>query len=239
MLNFIKKEAGGGKRKKMIEKDYYKILGVREDASFEEIKAAYRKLALKYHPDRVSESEKKKAEEKFKEISEAYYVLGDPKRRQEYDLYRKGAFTLGGGFQEKDFASYTGFNFEDLLKYFRSSSGGRKSSGFSKYFFFDDLADIFEGWRGIDEESFFRSQQDMQEDIQPKYDTNIYATLEVPSRIAKNGGEVRFRLNNQKTIILKIAPNTKNGQKMRLKDLGKVCSACGHKGDLIVTIKVL
>ncbi|HDN85261.1 MAG TPA: molecular chaperone DnaJ [Candidatus Aerophobetes bacterium] len=68
-------------------RDYYEILGVSRDASIEEIKRAYRKLALQYHPDRVPPEKKKEAEEKFKEISEAYAVLSDPQKRKLYDMY--------------------------------------------------------------------------------------------------------------------------------------------------------
>ncbi len=68
-------------------RDYYEILGVSRDASLEEIKKAYRKLALQYHPDRVPPEKKKEAEEKFKEISEAYAVLSDPNKRRLYDTY--------------------------------------------------------------------------------------------------------------------------------------------------------
>jgi molecular chaperone DnaJ len=70
-----------------MKKDYYEILGVAKDATLADIKKKYRSLALKYHPDRVPEAEKKAAEEKFKEISEAYGVLSDPKKRQTYDQY--------------------------------------------------------------------------------------------------------------------------------------------------------
>ena len=98
--------------------DYYSVLGVSEDASDTEIKKAYRKLALKYHPDKNPGD--KKAEEKFKKISEAYYALGDAKRRKEYDnLRRMGAYT-------GDFSSAQGFDFSEFAKHF--SGGGR---GFS------------------------------------------------------------------------------------------------------------
>ncbi len=79
-------------------KDYYDILSVSKTASQDEIKKAYRKLAFKYHPDR-NKGDKGK-EEKFKEASEAYQVLGDPKKRRKYDSFGHSAFNGGGGFQD-------------------------------------------------------------------------------------------------------------------------------------------
>jgi len=74
----------------MAETDYYKILGVSKNATQEEIKKAYRRLAQKYHPDRAK-GNKKEAEEQFKRISEAYAVLSNPEKRREYDAYGSGA----------------------------------------------------------------------------------------------------------------------------------------------------
>ncbi len=92
-------------------RDYYEILGVSRSASLEEIKKAYRKLALKYHPDRNPGD--KEAEEKFKEASEAYQVLSDPERRAQYDRFGHAAFEQGaGGFGGFDFSATT---FEDLF----------------------------------------------------------------------------------------------------------------------------
>src|SRR3989338_496816 len=73
-------------------RDYYEILGVAKTATVEEIKRAYREMALKHHPDRVAEGEKKAAEERFKEISEAYAVLSDPEKRSVYDQYGHTGF---------------------------------------------------------------------------------------------------------------------------------------------------
>ena len=78
----------------MAKKDYYEILGVSKDATDDEIKKAYRKLALKYHPDRNPDDPS--AEEKFKELGEAYEVLSDADKRAAYDRFGHAAFEQGG-----------------------------------------------------------------------------------------------------------------------------------------------
>ena len=90
-------------------KDYYEVLGVPKDSSEKDIKGAYRKLAMKYHPDR---SEAPDAEEKFKELSEAYAVLSDPEKRQKYDQF--GHAGINSQYSQEDL--FRGVNFEDLLK---------------------------------------------------------------------------------------------------------------------------
>ena len=109
----------------MAKRDYYEVLGVNKDASEDEIKKAYRKLAIKYHPDRNPGS--KEAEEKFKEAAEAYDVLHDPKKRQQYDQFGFNA-PGGGGFEG---FSGGGFSMDDIFSMFGDVFGGH--SGFSGF----------------------------------------------------------------------------------------------------------
>lgn len=111
-------------------KDYYEILGVKKDASVAEIKKSYRSLALRYHPDRVEESKKKEAEEKFKEITEAYGVLSDPKKKEMYDKYGHAGidqnFTQEDIFRNADFSSVFGEGgMEDILSQLFGGGGSR------------------------------------------------------------------------------------------------------------------
>jgi len=107
-------------------KDYYETLGVNRAAGEEEVKKAYRKLALQYHPDRNPGD--KEAEEKFKEISEAYQVLSDAQKRAQYDQFGHAAFGDGGPFAGGfDFTA----GFEDIFgdifgEFFGSASGRRR-----------------------------------------------------------------------------------------------------------------
>ncbi|HHV45683.1 MAG TPA: molecular chaperone DnaJ [Tissierellia bacterium] len=107
-------------------KDYYEILNVSRDASQDEIKASFRKLAKKYHPDLNPND--KEAEKKFKEINEAYEVLGDPEKRKRYDMFGESGVNGQGGFN----SDFTGFGdiFDDIFDIFggfgRATSGTRK-----------------------------------------------------------------------------------------------------------------
>ncbi len=107
----------------MAKRDYYEVLGIDKNASEDDIKKAYRKIAIKYHPDRNPGN--KEAEEKFKEAAEAYDVLHDPKKRQQYDQFGFDGLNMGGfgGF------SGGGFSMDDIFSMFGDVFGGRGGFG--------------------------------------------------------------------------------------------------------------
>lgn len=116
----------------MAEEDYYTLLGVSQDASPEALKKAYRKMAVKYHPDKNQGD--KAAEEKFKQVSEAYDVLRDPKKREAYDRFGHAAFQQGGGAGPGGMGGFGGFH--DPFDIFREVFGGSSSGGgiFEEFF---------------------------------------------------------------------------------------------------------
>ena len=116
----------------MAKRDYYEVLGVDKKASAADIKKAYRKIAIKYHPDRQgnkSEEEKKEAEEKFKEAAEAYSVLSDEQKRQQYDQFGFDGPNAGGGFG--GFGGSGGFSMDDIFSAFGDIFGGHSGFGSS------------------------------------------------------------------------------------------------------------
>lgn len=132
--------------------DYYKILGVAKTATQDEIKHAYRSLAMKLHPDRNKE---KGSEDTFKKVNEAYAVLSDPEKRQQYDAYGKEGFNQR--FTQEDI--FRNFNFEDIFQQFGGMGGGgfgfpgfgemqeqQEQTGVNLYLSFEDLE------RGVDKE---------------------------------------------------------------------------------------
>jgi len=138
-------------------KDYYSVLGVQKNASKEELKKAYRSLAHKYHPDKKGGDE-----EKFKEISEAYSVLSDPKKRSEYDAYGR-VFSGRGGQAGPGFG---GFDFNDFAEGF---AGGQ--SGFQEF----DLGDIFGDIFGASRKRAPRGN-DISIDVEVSFKESVFGT---------------------------------------------------------------
>lgn len=207
-------------------KDYYEILGVKKDATDEEIKKAYRKLAKKYHPD--ANPGNKEAEEKFKEISEAYEVLGDKEKRKKYDQFgHRMYFNDGFEFDPSQF----GFN----RTYYQTGN----ASGFSDFFnmFFgggsdgfntdDILGSIFGniGSRGA------RSVKRKGEDIT--------SHLEIDPTDALLGKSVKVTVNvngKAKTLDIKIPVGIKEGEQIKLKGQGSEGVNGGPNGDMYIKI---
>lgn len=172
-------------------KDYYNILGVGKTASTEEIKKAYRKLAMKHHPDRAG----KENEAKFKEVNEAYQVLSNPQKRAQYDQFGSaGVGGNGGGFNQG--AGFSGFggggsynvNFDDIF------SG---SSGFG----FGHVGDIFEDFFG----SAF---------------SQVQVELSISLTQALLGDNVSFKTQQGDTIDLKIPAGVQDGTSFRIQGKG-------------------
>jgi curved DNA-binding protein len=208
-------------------KDYYKILGVEKSATQDEIKKAYRKLAMKFHPDKNPGN--KSAEEKFKEITEANEVLSDPEKRKKYDA-------LGANWKQYQ---HTGTGFDDFFSQF----GGAKRSGGTNYEFSGDLGDLFGGMGGGFSdffESFFggRGSGFGGRTQQQKTAVDVEAIFNVSLEDAFNGSEKTINVDGKK-LKIKVTPGTKDGQKLRLKGLGRSKTADGTKGDLYLNIHVL
>ena len=113
----------------MAKRDFYDVLGVSKNARPDELKSAYRKLAIKYHPDKNPDD--KAAEEKFKEASEAYGILSDQEKKQNYDNFGHAAFENGGGRQGGGFGGgLGGADFSDIFEdFFGEFGGGGRSRG--------------------------------------------------------------------------------------------------------------
>ncbi|MBL7053336.1 MAG: molecular chaperone DnaJ [Candidatus Portnoybacteria bacterium] len=146
-------------------KDYYEVLGVSRDSSEIEIKKAYRKLALKYHPDRAPEDKKKEYEEKFKEISQAYSILSDKSKKDQYDQYGQAfeGSPFGQGFSQQDFGSFhDAFGgqdiFEDLgfSRIFEQMFGFRarpsKATQYGQDIIMDTEIDLEDAFHGVKKE---------------------------------------------------------------------------------------
>ncbi|KIH76205.1 curved DNA-binding protein [Geoalkalibacter ferrihydriticus] len=198
-------------------KDYYGTLGISKNASAEEIKKAYRKLALKYHPDKNPGD--KKAEDKFKEITEAYAVLSDAEKRKQYDQFGETGFhqrysqeDIFRGFDVGDIFREFGFGTEDIFSHLFGGAGRGGVSG--------------AGTR-----------------VRPRplkgqdYSLNVA----LPFREAVKGGErrIEFRQNGQTHAVqVRIPPGVEPGSRLRLAGKGGPSPSGGPAGDLFLQVDV-
>jgi len=213
----------------MAQKDYYKILGVSKDASVGDIKKAYRKLALKYHPDHAAGDKSK--EEKFKEISEAYAVLSDAEKRKKYDTYGSEGFSQQ--FSQEDI--FRGSNIEDILKEFGFDgasffSGGRKMGGGGKRFSFNPES-MFNFGGGRQQQSAPVKGSDMEYEIPLTISDIATGTSKNLSFQNPSGGT--------ETITVKIPKGMITGKKLRLAGRGQPSPYGGPAGDLYIKSKII
>lgn len=204
----------------MAGRDYYDVLGVKKNASDDEIKKAYRALAKKYHPDKNKGN--KDAENKFKEISEAYAVLSDGEKRAQYDRLGSEAFGAsghnpfaGGGnpFGNFDFTQFTGGG--------RARGGGRRSTGGGGGFT-DIFSDLFGG--GFD--------------AGPERGSDVEAELTIDFRDAIHGATMDLVIGGGNRVKVKIPEGVADGQRVRLRGKGSPGASGGPAGDLNVLVHV-
>ncbi|MFT7824658.1 MAG: DnaJ C-terminal domain-containing protein [Sulfurimonas sp.] len=189
-------------------KSLYETLGVSENASADEIKKAYRKLARQYHPD-INKEES--AQEKFKEINAAYEVLSDPEKKTQYDQFGDQMF---GGQNFHDFARGQGAGV-DLDEILRQMFGGGAAGGFGGAGSFGGFGGFGGGFGG------------------PDLDTQ--ARITVPFMTSIQGGKHNVSANGQ-NFDIKIPAGIKSGETMRVRGKGKQYQ--GHAGDLLLQVQV-
>lgn len=215
-------------------KDYYKILGVSKSASPEEIKKVYRRLALKYHPDRNKGD--KSAEAKFKAISEAYAVLSDPEKRKQYDMF--GAEGFQSRFTQEDI--FKGFDLGSIFREFGFGGGGRGQSIFNEMF----------GGAGGTGQSFYRGGGSPYGSSYGRFQGQNRAVkgqdliYELPismEELCKTTNKIiAYQVDGrQEKVSVKVPAGIGDGRKLRLQGKGQAGMYGGPPGDLYIKIKVL
>jgi molecular chaperone DnaJ len=226
-------------------RDYYEVLGVPRGSSVEEIKKAYRKLALQYHPDR---NKAKDAEERFKEITEAYAVLSDAEKRQKYDTY--GSEDFGTRYSEEDI--FRGFDASDLSDLFGGGGAGadvfeslfgraRRGRGSRRF------GNVFEPGRDVR----FRVEIGL-EDVAHGAEVSVRVPKDTPCPTCGGSGVVggkrsvrcstcggAGRVRTESTMAVKIPPGVESGQTLRVAGKGEPGSdGPGTAGDLLIEVAV-
>jgi curved DNA-binding protein len=211
--------------------EYYEILGLSKGASAQEIKKAYRKLALKYHPDK-NEGDKA-AEEKFKEISEAYAVLSDAEKKQQYDTY--GSTDFRQRYSQEDI--FRNFNMDDMLRQFGFGAGGNRGSSFRTNM----------GGAGSNSFSSIFGQAGGGGGCgggchSPAKGQDVTYQLSITLEDVLNGAEKNIALRNNngssQNVNVKVPKGIESGKKLRLKGKGGQAPPGGMPGDLFLKVDI-
>jgi curved DNA-binding protein len=213
-------------------RDYYETLGVPKSASADEIKSSFRKLARKHHPDLAKD--KKAAEEKFKEINEAYEVLSDPEKRRKYDEYGANWQHAGNGFGGGASAQAGGFA-GGVSPFGGGGGGGDFHFGGTGY------SDFFEQFFGTRRGRGYGGGVDFEET--PQRGRDVEADILVTLDEVLNGAtrQISFRKGNSpdvQTYTVKIPKGVREGQRIRLAGQGGSGGARGEAGDLYLRVKL-
>ncbi len=217
-------------------KDYYQVLGVPKNATDDQIKKAYRKLAMQYHPDR-NPGKEKWANEKFKEINEAYGVIGDPQKRKQYDQ-----FGTVGNIGDVFGSSFTRTTFEDLMKDFGGAG--------LRFDFLDDIfGEVFKG-RGVSFKVFGSgvgpagakfetptgiSLDEILRQAQRPQRQNVRYQITITKEQAAQGLE-KDLVRRGKKLRVKIPPGVRSGTEVRLRNARQTTD--GQPGDILIQVKV-
>jgi len=211
----------------MTKRDYYEILNVSKNSSSDEIKKAYRNLALQFHPDRVSADKKKESEERFKEISEAYAVLSDTGKRKLYDQYGHAGidnrYTADDIFRNADFSG-----FEDIFA----------QSGFSEVF--GDIFDIFGGgFRGRTRRSGPARGSDLEYHLTITLEDAYYGVEKTIEIYHTQSCSVCRGTGSKPGTSKKTCPDCKGAGVVRYSrgffSMQQTCSRCGGSGEIVGT----
>lgn len=210
-------------------KDYYNILGVDKSSSQEDIKKAYRKLAVKYHPDKNPDD--KAAEDKFKDITEAYEVLGNAEKRKKYDK-------LGANWKHFQESGQEGGDF-DWSRYTAGNQGGGQAytyyEGNPDDIFGDtDFSDFFQSIFGSQGRGFGSRTSGRERPTGQDVNAELNLTLED----AFHGGAKIFTINNEK-IRIRLKRGITDGETLRLKGKGLASGLRNVRGDLYLKIRIV
>lgn len=252
----------------MQKRDYYEVLGIARDAGEAEIKKAYRKLAMKYHPDKNPGDQE--AEDRFKEAAEAYEVLHDREKRQIYDRYGHEGLQ-GTGFQGfsgfEDIFSSFGDIFEDFFGFGGGRRRGRSRARSGNSLRYDLEISLEEAFSGKEEEIVFKKEEVCEEcagsGAKPGTEPQVCPTCQGRGQVVRSQGFFQIsttcpscrgegrivtdpcdacrglgRVNAEKRITLKIPPGVDHGSQLRLRGEGEPGEHGGPPGDLFVVVHV-